>query len=136
MEKTWEKILTVVAFGILTLVGCNGFLSAKAQTNEVTPSRIMKVYTDLLIEEDYRSAVTFLADIELLTDEQREEFAETLKKELDKKGGLISCKILSEEILKGGKKAKVKVRYTWGDGTSKEVFEYPIKKGNSWYCTL
>lgn len=113
MEKTWKKILTVVAFGILTLVGCNGFLSAKAQTNEVTPSRIMKVYTDLLIEEDYRSAVTFLADIELLTDEQREEFAETLKKELDKKGGLISCEILSEEILKGGKKAKVKVRYTW-----------------------
>ena len=110
--------ISIVMFAVIALVSCKGN----------SPSAVIEESCQCLIDKDYVGYVDYIALKEDATpeelDKQKAELQamteNKLAKSMDKKGGLKSCKVLSEEINEEEKTAIVKFEVTYGDGTTEQ----------------
>ncbi len=124
-----KKLITLV----LTLFVVMTFFSCGGGSTPSTPTATWQKYTDYLIKGKCDKAVKMLNKVE---EEQQAEMAKFLEEALNEQGGLKSCEVLSEEISEDGSKAKLEVKYTWGNGKTKETTEKLVKTENGWACML
>ncbi len=109
-----------------------------------TPGGAMKQYGNYLVNGDYEKFVDgFAVDSEMEADKiekQKESLVAMLKekasKEYDKKGGLKSIEVLSEEISEDGNTATVKIKQTYGNGETEEGAQKLVKKDGKWLMAM
>lgn len=97
---------------------------AFASCSSNTPSRVVAKSYDCLIDKDYDSFTRLLYSDKEVTDEDISEVATLLSAKiepsLNKKGGLKSYDIISEEINPESNVAIVKAQLEYGDGSTSE----------------
>lgn len=96
-------------------------------------------YTKLMnyvLKDDFEKAIDMIYEADKASDKEKAELADLLKKSLEAKGGLKDFEILDEELTDDGTKAKLKVKYTYGDGSTKEITDRLIKTDDGWACLL
>lgn len=129
------KILIVsVLMTMLAMIagGCSGKKSSPGET--------FKGYAMCLAEKNYEGYVDGV-DIktEGVSEEKVKEARNTLigllslsAGEIDKKGGLKNVEVLEETIHEGDTTATVKVKYVYGDASTKEEKVEMVKRGSDW----
>lgn len=130
----------VFYFSVMTMVV---FFMAACSSSD-TPGGAMKKYGNYLIEGDYEKFVDGFAFAEDLDSEKIEEqkkgflamLKEKANKEFEKKGGLKSIEILSEEISEDGNSATVKLKQTYGNGETEEGTQTMVKRNGEWLMSL
>lgn len=111
-----------------------------ASCSQDTPSKAAAKYSGYIQSGDFDEFVEGIAFDEKVTPEQAKEQKETLSallkekaaKEFEKKGGLKSIEVLSEEVSEDGNSAKVKMKYTYGNGETENQNMELIKKDGKW----
>lgn len=110
--------ISIVMFAFIALVSCKGN----------SPSAVVEESIQCLIDKDYEGYVDYIAFNKDATPEEIEKHKAELQAliehklviEMEKKGGLKGCKILSEEIDEELKTAVVKFELTYGDGSTEQ----------------
>lgn len=110
--------ISIVMFAFIALVSCKGN----------SPSAVVEESIQCLIDKDYEGYVDYIAFNEDATTEEigkhKAELQALLEHklviEMEKKGGVKGCKILSEEIDEELKTAVVKFELTYGDGSTEQ----------------
>ena len=129
----------VAAFATMTMVACGGGNTASAQETEgpLGPKETQEKFVGYVIDGQWDKAVDMLVDADKATPEQKAQFAEALKAmSQEMTGGVKSYEALEEIYSKDGKTCKVKGRYTYGNGKTKEMTDKLKKTENGWACTL
>lgn len=115
MKKTILGIFAIVVM-VLATWSCGGGASS-------TPSGVAEEAIKCLQEKDYEgySKLIYLKEKEGQTIEDQQKaivalIADKMNKTLDKKEGIKSYEIISEEIAEDGNSAKVKTKITYGNG--------------------
>lgn len=134
MKKVFS-ILMVAVVSTMAMASCGGGNAAGGSDND-TPSSVMEKFNNYLVKKQYAKAMDLLWNIEQASDADYEKTSKWYEKELEEKGGIKSFDILSETIAESGKKAKVEVRYTYGNGKVKERTHTLMKTENGWRVTL
>lgn len=120
--------ISIILIAILALSGC--------KSN--TPSAVVEKSCQCLIDKDYKGYVDLIAfkddaDPEKL-EEQKAQMVSMLEDKLgksnEKKGGVKSCKVLSEQINEEEKTAVVSFEVTYGDGTTEQE-EQKLKQNDN-----
>jgi hypothetical protein len=131
-------------FTILSLIALFVF-SIGACTLVNTPSSAAKKMAGYLKNKDYQSFVDCISiDNSNSTPEmvaQKKEYLVTMMKEkvgksIDEKGGIKSYEVLDEKINQDGQRATVKLKYTYGDGSTNEQDTNLIKDNGQWKIVL
>ena len=133
MKKLVYLLVTMALMGSITLASCTSFGGgAKADT----PTATFEKYVKTLQDGNYDKVVDMLADADQATDEERAFVVELFKAGMEELGGIKSCEVLEETIAEDGNTAKLKVKYTYGNGEEKEGTETLVKTEEGWGCTL
>lgn len=109
-----------------------------------TPGGAMKQYGKYLTDGDYEKFVDGIVFNSEATAEEIKEQKEGLvamlkekgSKEYEKKGGLKSMEVISEEISEDGNTATVKMKQTYGNGETEESEQKMVKKDGKWLMAL
>lgn len=109
-----------------------------------TPGGALKQYSEYLQKGDYEKFVdglTFDESQDAATvKEQKAALVSMLKekvsKEYEKKGGIKSIEILSEEIAEDGNTAVVKTKHTYGNGETEEGDQQMVKRDGKWLMSV
>lgn len=128
MKKTLLFVVSVMLIAV-GLVACGA--------EEKTPSDEVAKCIELLKNNDFEALANEIALSENVSEEEAQEFramiaslgTEKSAKEMEKKQGIISYEILSEEISEDGTTAVVNFQLTYGDGSVKDE-KYDLKKVN------
>lgn len=115
MKKVFLALVCVFA---LMATSCGG--------NSVTPAGAAAECIELIKAKDYEGFVETIKMSENATPEEIEQtkqmyvslFKEKGEKQMEKKGGIESYTLVSEEIAEDGQTAKVKYDVTYGDGST------------------
>lgn len=126
MKKVFLLIVGVLLF-TTGLVACGA--------GEKTPTDEVKKCIELLKNNDFEALANEIALSENVTEKEAQEFREMIAslgsektaKDMEKKQGITSYEILSEEISEDGNTAVVKFKLTYGNGTTKDE-KYDLKK--------
>ncbi|GAB1404738.1 MAG: DUF4878 domain-containing protein [Lentimicrobiaceae bacterium] len=119
-------LLTMMMVGTL-LISCGGGKSS--------PSKAAMAFTENVEKGNYDAAISMLEGAENATAEEKEKMKAFLKegaKEIEEKGGISNKEILSEEVSEDGKTAKVKMKITYGDGSTDESDTSLVNTDNGW----
>lgn len=115
MKKTFFSLFAVMA---MTLIMC----SCGGGGN--TPTKVVEKSIKYIQEKNYEAYVDLIEFKEGSSQEDKEQFVAFLGGKVDmtleKKQGLASYEIISEEISEDGASAVVVANITYGDGSSKE----------------
>lgn len=111
-----------------------------ASCSQDTPGKAAAKYCGYVQSGDFDKFVEGIAFDEKVTPEQAKEqkeglsalFKEKVAKEFEKKGGLKNTEVISEEISEDGNSAKVKMKYTYGNGETEDQDMELIKKDGKW----
>lgn len=125
-----KKVFLLLAGFVLmatVMVSCGGGATA-------TPSAAAENCVELMKAGDYQGLVDQMAFDEGMSEEEIEQSKAMLvamgkeksEKELEKKQGITSYKVVSEEIAEDGNTAVVKVEITYGDGST-DTQKYDLK---------
>lgn len=117
MKKIFIAMFCMIAF--LATTSCGG-------GNASTPSRAAEECIELLKARDYEGFVETIKVSGDATPEEVEQvrtmYVSLLKdkgeKQMEKKNGIASYKLISEEIAEDGQSAKLKYEITYGDGST------------------
>lgn len=120
------------------------FVAFACSSPSSTPSGTTEAVYKAMQSGDYETFSKYVYAAEDLTPEKAAEFRtgvssmleEKATKMYEKKGGLESFEILSEEISEDGTKAKVAVKTIYGDGSDQESNVPLIKQGDKWYVEI
>ena len=134
MKRTLTLALALLVAGTMALVACGGGKGTAGKAN--TPTGTFEKYADCIKGGDFAKAVEWLDGSNEATQEQKDFFVALMQEASKDKGGLKSYEVLSEEISEDGQTAKLKVKYTWGNGETKETTEKLKKTEDGWACTL
>ena len=104
----------------------------------------MKKYGNYLIKGDYEKFVDGLAFDESVGAEKMKEqkdglvsmLKEKVSKEYEKKDGLKSIEIISEEISEDGNTATVKIKQTYGNGETQDGTQSMVKRDGKWLMSV
>ena len=115
-----------------------------ACSSSSSPGDAMKKYSNYLIKGDYEKFVDGIAlgDSETADKlkEQKDGLVSMLKekvsKEYEKKDGLKSIEIISEEISEDGNTATVKIKQTYGNGETQEGTQSMVKRDGKWLMSI
>lgn len=121
-----KKLLSVIVVmaAVVLMAGCG------SKTD--TPSGVAEASIKCIMDKDYKGYVKLMTpanakeqaeDKDKFKEEQKAMEAllkEKIDKSIEKKGGIKSYEILSEELNEAGDKAKVKVKMIYGDGSEDE----------------
>ena len=132
MKRTMTVVLALMVACTMALVACGGKGSAKADT----PTATFEKYADYIKKGDFAKAVDILEGSNEATKEQKEFIVALMQEASKENGGVTSYEVLNEEISEDGMTAKIKVKYTWGNGKTKETTEKLVKTENGWACKL
>ena len=115
-----------------------------ACSSSSSPGDAMKKYSNYLIKGDYEKFVDGLAFDESVGAEKMKEqkdglvsmLKEKVSKEYEKKDGLKSIEIISEEISEDGNSATVKIKQTYGNGETQEGTQSMVKRDGKWLMSI
>ncbi|KWW31329.1 MAG: Uncharacterized protein AUK63_602 [bacterium P3] len=128
MKNIFSILLTAI-FAV-SLVGCSGG-SAKVGKN-ATPSEVTTSMWKLIQNGDYAKAVAMTAQGQSLSEEEQMQLAQFAEALYSSVGGVKAVEILEEKIADDGKSATVKMKLTYGDGSSKNNDQKLIMTENGW----
>ncbi len=142
--KKFKIIMACALVAIISFAGCGNSESSEATqenggTETVTDNGPKSTYTKFMkyvLKEDFETAVDMLYEADKASAEEKALVVGLLKEFLAQKGGIKDFEILSEQITNDGAKAKLKVKYTYGDGSTKETTENLVKTDDGWACKL
>jgi len=125
---------TIIAFVALILSACSGS----------TPSSAAQELVGDLQSKNYQKLVNSLATDPKATPEETTKNKEMLvallkekgEKTIAEKGGLKSYEVISENVTPDESKATVKMKYTYGNGTTEEGVVNLVKADGKWKGTL
>lgn len=117
---------------------------AMASCSQDSPGKAATKYCGYIQSGDFDKFVEGIAFDEKVTPEQVKEQKEGLSallkdkasKEFEKKGGLKNAEAISEEISEDGNSAKVKMKYTYGNGETEDQGMELIKKDGKWMMSM
>lgn len=116
MKKTFFSLLAVMTIALL-MCSCSG-------VGGNTPTKVVEKSIKYIQEKNYEAYVDLIEFKEGSSQEDKEQFVAFLGGKVDmtleKKQGLASYEIISEEISEDGASAVVVANITYGDGSSKE----------------
>ena len=116
MKKTFFSLLAVMAIALL-MCSCGG-------VGGNTPTKVVEKSIKYIQGKNYEAYVDLIEFKEGSSQEDKEQFVAFLGGKVDmtleKKQGLASYEIISEEISEDGASAVVVANITYGDGSSKE----------------
>lgn len=132
--KTTKILLSILVLGAFyVLVSCGGASSS-------SPSSTVKNFVDKMAKGEFESAITCISLNGKEMDEESKAKLTGLmamgKAQADKKQGIKDLDILSEEIAEDGNSAKVKVKFTYGNGDSHEDDYKLVKENGKWMITI
>lgn len=129
----------VAMVATLTIAACgngNGNSSSE-QSGPLTPKQTQEKFVGYVIDGKWDKAVDMLDGADKVTSEQKAQFAEALKAmSQEMSGGVKAYEALEETYSKDSTSCKVKGRYTYGNGKTKELTDKLKKTENGWACTL
>ena len=115
MKKTFFSLFAVMAMTLM-MFSCSG--------GGNTPTKVVEKSIKYIQEKNYEAYVDLIEFKEGSSQEDKEQFVAFLGGKVDmtleKKQGLASYEIISEEISEDGASAVVVANITYGDGSSKE----------------
>ena len=126
MSRSLVSMLIVVSF--FALVSCGG--------GGAEPSDTVKSFVEKVEKADYEAAFDYL----YLGGQEMDEDSKTKlsgllamgKAEMDKKEGIKSMEVISEEIAEDGETAKVEMKFIYGNG-DENTEKYRLQKdGDDW----
>lgn len=116
-----KKVLFLAAavFAMMFTVACGG---------GSTPSDSAQECVELMKSGDFKALVDKIHFDESMTDEQQQQMKDLIvtmgndkvSKDIEKKGGIKSHEVIEETIAEDGKTAIVKIKITYGDGSTKD----------------
>ena len=116
MKKTFFSLFAVMAMTLI-MCSCGG-------GGGNTPTKVVEKSIKYIQEKNYEAYVDLIEFKEGSSQEDKEQFVAFLGGKVDmtleKKQGLASYEIISEEISEDGASAVVVANITYGDGSSKE----------------
>lgn len=137
------KIKMIIAFAMVALISFAGCGNGETSDNNgITiftdngPQGTYKKFMQHVIKEDYIKAIDMVYEADKASDEEKTQFAALLQTALSIQGGIKDFEILNEEITEDGTKATLKVKYTYGNGSTKESTERLVKTDNGWAVKL
>ena len=127
MKRTVAILLAFFVAGTMSLVGCGG---SSTPSKSDSPKDVVDQVSKLIVKGDLEKSLSFYDGIE---DEESKAFLLGLMQMgMEATQGLKAYEILEETIAEDGTTAKVKVKYTYGDGTEKTTTEKLVKTDNGW----
>ncbi|MCX6246220.1 MAG: DUF4878 domain-containing protein [Bacteroidetes bacterium] len=132
--KTTKLFLGILLLGGLVLLNSCGGGSA------VSPSSTVKEFSNKVEKGDFEGAMKCIATDGKPVDKEAQGKLTLLlgmaKGEVDKKKGIKNMEVLSETIEPDGKTATVKMKYTYGDGTSAEETNKLVMEEGKWKLSI
>jgi hypothetical protein len=132
--KSTKLIMSVLLLGGLVLLNsCGGGSSS-------SPASTVKEFSNKVEKGDFEGAITCIATDGKAVDKEAKNKLTLLlgmaKGEIDKKKGIKNMEVLSEAIEPDGKTATVKIKFTYGDGTTAEESNKLVMEEGKWKLSL
>jgi hypothetical protein len=133
--KTTKIFLGVLILGALVILNsCGGSGSSSS------PASTVKEFSTKVEKGDFDGAISCIATEGKALDKDAKSKLTLLlgmaKGEVDKKKGIKNMEVISETIEPDGKKATVKIKFTYGDGSVNEETNSLVKEDGKWKLSL
>ncbi|MBR4177433.1 MAG: DUF4878 domain-containing protein [Bacteroidales bacterium] len=120
----------------ITSCGQSGDTTEVKTSKKDTPSDVMEKVLKLLKNKDYKAAVQYSEGIAEASEDDVNGFIALVQAIYEANGGLAEYEILGEEISEDGQSAKVKVKYTFGNGEANDDTESLILTEKGWMMKM
>ena len=125
-----KKVFYLLSIALMAMA----FVACSSSKN--TPEGVVDAYLKAMQKNDSRKALEMYHFSEPLTDEQFEEYVQMVddkvKKENDKKGGIVSWEIEAPEMAENAESAVVRYTVKYGDGTEDKDKQKVVKIDGKW----
>ncbi|MDR1671463.1 MAG: DUF4878 domain-containing protein [Alistipes sp.] len=118
MKKLFQFVLAFAALG--AVVSCGSSASSPGDAAKQYAGYIADGEYDKFVDALYFAPDTSAEDVKEGKEMMRALLEEKAAKSFEEKGGLKSTEVLSETISEDGLSAEVKLRYTYGNGTTSD----------------
>lgn len=120
----------------ITSCGQSGDTTEVKTSKKDTPSNVMEKVLKLLKNKDYKAAIQYSEGIAEASEDDVNGFIALVQAIYEANGGLAEYEILGEEISEDGQSAKVKVKYTFGNGEANDDTESLILTEKGWMMKM
>jgi len=132
--KTKNLVFAILMMGtMLFLASCGGGSS-------VSPSSTIKEFATKVEKGDIDGAISCIATEGKEVDKETKGKLTLIlgmgKGEMEKKKGIKSMDVLTEQVEADGKTANVKMKFTYGDGSTNEEDYYLLKEEGKWKISM
>ena len=125
-----KKIFYLLSIALMAMA----FVACSSSKN--TPEGVVDAYLKAMQKNDSRKALEMYHFSKPLTDEQFEEYVQMVddkvKKENDKKGGIVSWEIEAPEMAENAESAVVRYTVKYGDGSEDSDKQKVVKIDGKW----
>ncbi|MBE6324340.1 MAG: DUF4878 domain-containing protein [Bacteroidales bacterium] len=125
-----KKVFYLLSIALMAMA----FVACSSSKN--TPEGVVDAYLKAMQKNDSRKALEMYHFSKPLTDEQFEEYVQMVddkvKKENDKKGGIVSWEIEAPEMAENAESAVVRYTVKYGDGTEDKDKQKVVKIDGKW----
>ena len=125
-----KKVFYLLSIALMAMA----FVACSSSKN--TPEGVVDAYLKAMQKNDTRKALEMYHFSKPLTDEQFEEYVQMVddkvKKENDKKGGIVSWEIEAPEMAENAESAVVRYTVKYGDGTEDKDKQKVVKIDGKW----
>ncbi len=125
-----KKVFYLLSIALMAMA----FVACSSSKN--TPEGVVDAYLKAMQKNDTRKALEMYHFSKPLTDEQFEEYVQMVddkvKKENDKKGGIVSWEIEAPEMAENAESAVVRYTVKYGDGSEDSDKQKVVKIDGKW----
>ena len=125
-----KKVFYLLSIALMAMA----FVACSSSKN--TPEGVVDAYLKAMQKNDSRKALEMYHFSEPLTDEQFEEYVQMVddkvKKENDKKGGIVSWEIEAPEMAENAESAVVRYTVKYGNGSEDSDKQKVVKIDGKW----
>ncbi len=125
-----KKVFYLLSIALMAMA----FVACSSSKN--TPEGVVDAYLKAMQKNDSRKALEMYHFSKPLTDEQFEEYVQMVddkvKKENDKKGGIVSGEIEAPEMAENAESAVVRYTVKYGDGSEDSDKQKVVKIDGKW----
>ena len=125
-----KKVFYLLSIALMAMA----FVACSSSKN--TPEGVVDAYLKAMQKNDSRKALEMYHFSKPLTDEQFEEYVQMVddkvKKENDKKGGIVSWEIKAPEMAENAESAVVRYTVKYGDGSEDSDKQKVVKIDGKW----
>lgn len=125
-----KKVFYLLSIALMAMA----FVACSSSKN--TPEGVVDAYLKAMQKNDSRKALEMYHFSKPLTDEQFEEYVQMVddkvKKENDKKGGIVSWEIEAPEMAENAESAVVRYTVKYGDGSEDSDKQKVVKIDGKW----